>query len=50
MADDTATDPVCDMDVATDEAAATVDHAGRTYYFCSVGCAQEFREHPDAYA
>ena len=45
-----ANDPVCDMDVATDDAAATVDHEGRRFYFCSVGCAQEFRENPSAFA
>ncbi|MGA9401580.1 YHS domain-containing protein, partial [Haladaptatus sp.] len=36
---ETVVDPVCAMDVVTDEAAATVDLDGETYYFCGQGCA-----------
>lgn len=47
-----ATDPVCGMSVDPDDAAASVDHGGETYYFCCRGCADAFRtdpaEHVDA--
>ena len=39
-------DPVCGMQVEPDEAAAAWQHAGTTYYFCSVGCMERFREDP----
>jgi YHS domain-containing protein len=43
-----ATDPVCHMTV--DRAKAlTLDHTGRTYYFCSEGCREAFQGHPDRY-
>jgi xanthine dehydrogenase accessory factor len=29
--------------------APTVDHDGGTYYFCCRGCADSFRDDPDAY-
>ena len=44
-----AKDPVCGMEVAEDNAAATVEHEGTTYYFCSTDCAEEFRENPEDY-
>ena len=31
-------DPVCNMTVEEDEAAATADYDGKTYYFCSAAC------------
>ncbi|RJQ55944.1 MAG: ATP-binding cassette domain-containing protein [Actinobacteria bacterium] len=37
-------DPVCGMAVERDKAAATVEHEGKAYYFCSKGCAREFAE------
>jgi YHS domain-containing protein len=39
-------DPVCGMAVTPDTAAAAWDHEGTTYYFCSVGCFERFREDP----
>jgi P-type Cu+ transporter len=42
-------DPVCDMVVDQTKAAATVDHAGNTYYFCCSGCADKFRAMPEKY-
>lgn len=42
-----AVDPVCGMTVATGDAAATVDHEGETYYFCSQGCADAFAAAPE---
>jgi Cu+-exporting ATPase len=38
----THTDPVCGMSVSADEAEATAQHAGETYYFCSIGCRDKF--------
>jgi Cu+-exporting ATPase len=45
----TAVDPVCKMDVDTDSPAATFEHEGTTYYFCSIGCMQSFKGDPAAY-
>jgi Cu+-exporting ATPase len=43
------TDPVCGMRVQPESAAAQVEHAGRTYHFCSRRCAERFRANPDAF-
>src|SRR5271166_6588867 len=45
-----ATDPICGMSVDPAKAAAKIDHAGQSYYFCSKGCAQRFAQSPDKYA
>ena len=42
----TTLDPVCGMKVDPASPAATVEHAGRTYYFCSQHCATKFRAEP----
>ena len=42
-------DPVCGMDVAEDQAAATSEYQGRTYYFCSEECKVTFDEDPEIY-
>jgi Cu+-exporting ATPase len=42
-------DLVCGMDVVPSRAAGKHEHAGQTYYFCSLGCLKKFREHPEAY-
>ena len=44
-----AKDPVCGMSVEENEAAATSEHDGRTYYFCSKDCKEEFDADPAAY-
>ncbi len=41
-------DPVCGMEIE-EGAAATRDVGGRTYYFCSEGCARQFDTHPEVY-
>ena len=38
------------MTVDPDTAATTTEHAGRSYYFCSMGCAQRFGQSPEKYA
>lgn len=45
-----AKDPVCGMTVDEKKAAATSTYQGQTYYFCSVGCKQEFDRNPMQYA
>jgi Cu+-exporting ATPase len=42
-------DPVCGMTVTPDSAAAAWEHEGTTYYFCSIGCWERFREDPDLF-
>jgi P-type Cu+ transporter len=42
-------DPVCGMEVETEGAALTSEHAGTTYYFCSRGCLLDFEEEPEKY-
>ncbi|RIK80685.1 MAG: copper-transporting ATPase [Planctomycetota bacterium] len=44
-----AIDPVCGMTVDEQKAAATADHQGTTYHFCSQRCAARFRSNPDEY-
>ena len=38
-------DPVCGM-VVTPETAAAWEHDDQTFFFCSVGCMERFREDP----
>jgi P-type Cu+ transporter len=42
-------DPVCGMKVLPEKAAASVAHAGRTWYFCSKGCGARFEANPGKY-
>ena len=42
-------DPVCEMKVDPASAAATREHAGKTYYFCGPGCAKAFDRAPEAF-
>ena len=46
----TVVDPVCNMKIDTERAAATSEYQGRTYYFCSTGCKQAFDSDPQRYA
>ena len=41
-------DPVCGMTISPDDAVGHIDHKGRTYYFCSQSCLDQFRVNPDA--
>jgi Cu+-exporting ATPase len=43
-------DPVCGMQVDEMQAKATAQHQGRTFYFCSPECRQQFQQEPDRYA
>ncbi len=44
-----ATDPVCQMTVERDNAAATLEWEGTLYYFCARGCRDEFEQAPAEY-
>jgi Cu+-exporting ATPase len=39
-------DRVCGMTVVPEKAAGKVEHAGKTYFFCSKGCAERFSREP----
>jgi P-type Cu+ transporter len=43
-------DPICGMTVEPETAAAKREYAGKTYYFCSQGCAKAFDLKPEAFA
>ena len=42
-------DPVCSMSVEAQNAPASIEHGGRTYYFCSRGCSWEFQSSPERF-
>jgi uncharacterized membrane protein YraQ (UPF0718 family)/YHS domain-containing protein len=44
-----AIDPVCGMQVQTANAPASTHHDGRSYWFCSDRCADQFRRNPDVH-
>ncbi|HUF93104.1 MAG TPA: YHS domain-containing protein [Candidatus Limnocylindria bacterium] len=42
-------DPVCGMEVNPSSAAASSEHGGQTFYFCSVECKAKFDRSPQQY-
>jgi YHS domain-containing protein len=44
-----ATDPVCNMQVDEANAKFTTEYDGKTYYFCSESCKEEFESDPEEY-
>lgn len=44
-----AKDPVCGMEVDEQQAAATAEYQGQTYYFCAPGCKVAFEKEPEKY-
>ncbi len=46
----TVKDPVCGMDIDPDTAAASEEYEGKTYYFCSQACHNQFKANPTQYA
>jgi YHS domain-containing protein len=42
-------DVVCGMEVDPKTAAAKSIYQNKTYYFCSVGCKQDFDKEPEKY-
>ena len=43
-------DPVCGMEIEEAQAPAKTEFEGRTYYFCSESCRDEFEANPQLYA
>jgi YHS domain-containing protein len=46
----TARDPVCNMEVNEQNAAARAEYQGQTYLFCSQDCKNKFDQNPQQYA
>jgi YHS domain-containing protein len=46
----TVIDPVCGMQLDDQQTAITSQYMNRTYYFCSLGCKQQFDNDPQHYA
>jgi YHS domain-containing protein len=44
-----AIDPVCGMEVDTETTQLSLEHDGRTYWFCGRGCLLDFQDDPDMY-
>ena len=42
-------DSVCGMEVTYETAQARSEYQGQTYYFCSLGCKEEFDKNPEKY-
>ena len=42
-------DPVCGMDVDTETSTLSLEHDGKTYWFCGKGCLLEFKDDPEQY-
>jgi len=42
-------DPVCRMAIDPDETAGQLRHGGKTYFFCSLACAERFANEPGSY-
>jgi YHS domain-containing protein len=46
----TVKDPVCGMEIEPSTAYGKTEYAGRTFYFCSQHCEEEFKKNPEKYA
>ncbi|RPI94774.1 MAG: YHS domain-containing protein [Chloroflexi bacterium] len=46
---ETLKDPVCGMEVTYETAEARSEYNGQTYYFCSMGCKEDFDKDPEKY-
>jgi len=42
-------DPVCGMEVDTATSQLSLDHDGKTYWFCGKGCLLDFSDDPAAF-
>ena len=42
-------DPVCGMNVKTDEAAGRSEYQGKSYFFCAVSCKERFDRNPQTF-
>lgn len=43
------TDPVCLMKVKKDDNILKYEYKGKTYYFCSENCKEQFKQKPKEY-
>jgi Cu+-exporting ATPase len=43
------TDPVCHMQINSEDAVAKTEHQGQTYYFCADRCRVQFEQDPSRY-
>lgn len=43
------TDPVCGMRMDPSDAAASAEHEGQTFFFCSARCHEAFVDDPQRY-
>jgi len=43
-------DPVCGMEINEQQASGKSEYQGKTFYFCSTTCKQQFDENPQRYA
>lgn len=50
MTTTTVKDAVCKMELDETRKRESFEYAGRSYYFCSVGCRAEFQRHAEDYA
>ncbi len=46
---ETLKDPVCGMEITYENAQARSEYNGQTYYFCSLGCKEDFDREPERY-
>jgi Cu2+-exporting ATPase len=46
----TVKDPVCGMEIEPATAYGKTEYSGKTFYFCSKHCAEEFNKNPEKYA
>ncbi|MBE7414527.1 MAG: YHS domain-containing protein [Deltaproteobacteria bacterium] len=42
-------DPVCKMELSEEDAEATAEYKGMTYYFCSEACKEAFEHAPERF-
>ncbi len=43
------TDPVCGMQIDSEDAVGAAEYEGKTYYFCSEACRDGFESDPGSY-
>lgn len=43
-------DPVCGMEIEENDTTPKSENEGKTYYFCSQDCKEEFDEYPEDYS
>lgn len=42
-------DPVCGMEVTTDQEAGQLEYKGTTYHFCNTSCLEKFKADPEKF-